>query len=121
MKTTTTNWNTRGVPKDSGGKLILVRCNGQNCLTFGSYYADDEASAPCWHNESGFVMSPEEKVIGWAETTPSKPKKRLKGPNPPEFIYADYADRKWAFYGSLKAQRSNRPDLKPIKLKVVEA
>lgn len=56
-----------------------------------------------------------------AESTPSKPAKRSKGPKPPEFIYADYADRRWAFYGSLKAQRSNRPDLKPIKLKVVEA
>lgn len=39
-------------------------------------------------------------------------------PKPPKFIWADYADRQWAFYRSRRDQRSNRPDLKPVRLKV---
>ena len=45
----------------------------------------------------------------------------IRFPKPPKYIYADYEDGTWAFYWTKREQRSNRPDLKPIKLKVVEA
>ena len=49
---------------------------------------------------------------------------KSKTPKPPKHIWADYdgsypKDSRWTFYGTRAAQRSNRPDLKPIKLKVV--
>lgn len=42
---------------------------------------------------------------------------------PPEYIWADYdpyvpKSSRWAFYRSKADQRSNIPDLKPIKLRV---
>ncbi len=49
-----------------------------------------------------------------------------KTPKPPRHVWADYdpgfppGDR-WAFYKSKADQRSNRPELKPIKLVVVLA
>lgn len=54
-------------------------------------------------------------------TTSKRPRKKTRQPKPPEFIWADYADRKWAFYSSKRGQRSNRPDLEPIKFKIVPA
>jgi hypothetical protein len=50
----------------------------------------------------------------------------MKTKNPPAFIWADYdphANRtvRWAFYNTKADQRSNRPDLKPIKLAVRRA
>ena len=53
-----------------------------------------------------------------------KPKTQTKprrGPKLPTFIYADYADRQWAFYTSKRDQRSNRPDLKPIRVRIERA
>ena len=43
---------------------------------------------------------------------------------PPKYIWADCdpeAPRsvRWAFYNTLADQRGNRPDLKPIKLRIV--
>lgn len=43
---------------------------------------------------------------------------------PPKYIWADYdphAPRsvRWAFYNTLADQMGNRPDLKPIKLRIV--
>lgn len=45
-------------------------------------------------------------------------KKRTKHPSPPRHVWADHADRKWAFYSSRKDQRSNRPDLHCHKFKL---
>lgn len=50
--------------------------------------------------------------------------RRIKRQKPPRYIWADCdpdAPRgsRWAFYNTLEDQRSNRPDLKPIKLRVV--
>jgi hypothetical protein len=51
---------------------------------------------------------------------------KTKTPKPPKVIWADYDPTypkvsKWGFYVTKNDQRRNRPDLKPIKLKVVEA
>lgn len=52
------------------------------------------------------------------KTKAHKPVAKIRHPKPPKFIWADFADRQWAFYTSRRDQRSNRPDLKPIRLKV---
>jgi hypothetical protein len=46
-----------------------------------------------------------------------------KTPKPPMFIWADYDGKyprnsRWSFYATKADQRSNRPDLKPIKLTI---
>jgi len=48
-----------------------------------------------------------------------------KSPKLPKRIWADYdptypASGRWSFYRAKADQRSNRPDLKPICLKVVK-
>ena len=40
----------------------------------------------------------------------------------PKYVWADYDKKsalKWAFYNSKADQQGNRPDLKPIKFKLV--
>lgn len=49
---------------------------------------------------------------------------KKRNPKPPAYIWADCdpdAPRsvRWAFYNTLADQRGNRPDLKPIKLRIV--
>jgi hypothetical protein len=51
-------------------------------------------------------------------------KRKKRNSKPPAYIWADCdpdAPRsvRWAFYNTLADQRSNRPDLKPIKLRIV--
>lgn len=54
-----------------------------------------------------------------ADTT----KRRKARPSPPKFIWSDYdpmcsKGNRWAYYQTWEDQRANRPDLKPIRLRV---
>lgn len=49
---------------------------------------------------------------------------RSKTPKPPKHIWADYdasypKDSRWTFYRAKADQRANRPDLKPIKFRLI--
>lgn len=55
------------------------------------------------------------------KTKANKPVAKRRHPEPPKFIWADYADRQWAFYTSKRDQRRNRPDLKPIRVRIERA
>lgn len=55
------------------------------------------------------------------KTKAKKPVAKRRHPKLPKFIWADYADRQWAFYTFKRDQRSNRPDLKPIRVRIERA
>lgn len=49
--------------------------------------------------------------------------RKTKLPKPPKFIWADFDPEaakavRWVFYTTRADQRSNRPDLEPIKVRI---
>lgn len=56
----------------------------------------------------------------------TKRKSKTRRPKPPAYVWADYdptmlGTARWAFYNTRADQRANRPDLEPIRLRVVLA
>lgn len=54
-------------PESTATKLIAIKEDGETLIQTGSFYADEEASAPCWHFENGDVVPPQHaEVLAWA-------------------------------------------------------
>ncbi len=49
----TLEWISGENPETPSTKLIAINDENGPLVTTGSFYADDEASAPCWHFENG--------------------------------------------------------------------
>ena len=54
-------------PESTATKLIAIRDDSGILIQTGSFYADCDVSAPCWHFENGEVVPPQHaEVIAWA-------------------------------------------------------
>lgn len=54
-------------PESAATKLIAIRDDGVILIQTGSFYADEEMSAPCWHFENGEAVPMQRvEVLAWA-------------------------------------------------------
>ena len=54
-------------PESTATKLIAIRDDGGILIQTGSFYADEEMSAPCWHFENGETVPMQHaEVLAWA-------------------------------------------------------
>lgn len=54
-------------PESTATKLIAIKDDGGILIQTGSFYADEEMSAPCWHFENGETVPMQHaEVIAWA-------------------------------------------------------
>ena len=54
-------------PESTATKLIAVKDDGGILIQTGSFYADCDVSAPCWHFENGEAVPPQHaEVLAWA-------------------------------------------------------
>lgn len=61
-------WVSGECPETSSLKLMAIRDDGGILIQTGSFYADEEASAPCWHFQNGEVVPIESvDVLAWAD------------------------------------------------------
>lgn len=60
-------WVAGELPATASLKLIAVKDDNGILIQTGSFYADCDVSAPCWHFENGEVVPPQyAEVLAWA-------------------------------------------------------